>query len=118
MSNFFQRFINLMIGNFLCALGIVITMKANLGFAPWEVFHWGVGNAIGMSIGHASILVSLIISITVVLLREKLGLGTILNLILVGIYIDIFNWNYWTIYYMIKCVIAIYQTNNKWEDSK
>jgi len=79
-----------MIGNFLCALGIVTTMKANLGFAPWEVFHWGVGKTLGMSIGHASIIVSLIISVTVVLLGEKLGLGTILNLILVGIYIDIF----------------------------
>lgn len=89
MENFFKRFVNLLIGLFLYALGIVITMKANLGFAPWEVFHWGIGKSIGITIGSVSILTGLIICVLVVLIGEKLGLGTILNMILIGVFIDL-----------------------------
>ncbi|MBC9785447.1 hypothetical protein H1S01_13120 [Heliobacterium chlorum] len=89
MDNYLKRFIHLLIGLFLYAIGVVITMKANLGFAPWEVFHWGVGNTIGMTIGNVSILTGLFICVLVVLMGEKLGLGTILNMILIGVFIDL-----------------------------
>lgn len=89
MINFFKRFIYLLVGLFLYALGIVITMKSNLGFAPWEVFHSGIGKTIGMTIGNVSILTGLLICIIVVLMGEKLGLGTILNMILIGVFIDL-----------------------------
>lgn len=89
MNNFFRRFLYLLIGLFLYALGIVITMKANLGFAPWEVFHWGIGKTIGMTIGNVSILTGLLICVIVILMGEKLGLGTILNMILIGVFIDL-----------------------------
>lgn len=80
--------LKLLFGLFLYALGIVITMKANLGFAPWEVFHQGVSNTIGLSIGKVSILTGFVICILVVLSGEKLGLGTILNMFLIGIFMD------------------------------
>jgi uncharacterized protein len=64
-------------------------MKANLGFAPWEVFHWGIGKNIGMTIGSVSILTGLVICVLVILMGEKLGLGTILNMILIGVFIDL-----------------------------
>lgn len=92
MNVFFMRVINLLIGLFLYALGIVITMKANLGFAPWEVFHWGIGATIGMTIGNVSILTGLLICVVVVIMREKLGLGTVLNMILIGVFIDLILW--------------------------
>lgn len=81
--------VKLLFGLFLYALGIVITMKANLGFAPWEVFHQGVSNTIGLSIGKVSILTGFVICILVALMGEKLGLGTILNMFLIGIFMDI-----------------------------
>lgn len=92
MRAFFIRLMNLLIGLFLYALGIVITMKANLGFAPWDVFHWGIGDAIGITIGNASILTGLLICIVVVLMGEKLGLGTVLNMILIGVFTDLILW--------------------------
>ncbi|NLO55865.1 MAG: hypothetical protein GX108_02230, partial [Thermovirga sp.] len=61
MKGFYKRFANLIFGLFLYALGIAITMKANLGYAPWDVFHQGISNMIGITIGNASILVGLII---------------------------------------------------------
>ena len=89
MKIFLIRFINTIIGLFLYALGIVVTIKANIGFAPWDVFHIGIANTLGLSIGTVSILVGMILIIIVILLGEKIGLGTILNMLLIGIFIDI-----------------------------
>lgn len=86
--DFFRRLGKLLLGLFLFALGIVLTMKANLGFGPWEVFHQGISLKIGMSIGNVSILTGLLICVLVVLAGEKLGLGTILNMVLIGVFMD------------------------------
>jgi len=75
-------------GLFLFALGIVMTMNANLGFAPWDVFHKGMSNVLSISIGNASILLGLLICVIVALAGEKLGVGTILNMVLIGIFLD------------------------------
>jgi len=79
----------LLIGLFFYASGIVITIKANIGYAPWDVFHVGLANRTGLSIGTISILVGLLIVTTVTILKEKLGLGTILNMLFIGLFIDI-----------------------------
>ena len=76
-------------GLFLYALGIVITMKANVGFAPWEVFHAGIAKTTGLTIGSVSIFIGLIIIIIVMILKEQVGIGTILNMLLIGIFMDI-----------------------------
>ncbi|NCA99294.1 MAG: hypothetical protein EOM70_07965 [Clostridia bacterium] len=83
------RFINLIWGLFLFAVGIVLTMKANIGFAPWDVLHSGLSERTGISFGTISILIGLLICVLVVLLGEKLGLGTVLNMVLIGSFIDL-----------------------------
>lgn len=92
MANFIKRFIKLMLGLFLYSLGIVITMQANIGFASWEVFHKGISNISGISIGQVTIIVGLIICIIVVLMGEKLGFGTISNMLFIGIFIDLIKY--------------------------
>jgi uncharacterized membrane protein YczE len=67
-----------------------MTIKANIGYAPWDVFHVGLTITTGLSIGTMSILVGLALAIIVLILGEKLGLGTVLNIILIGIFIDFF----------------------------
>jgi uncharacterized membrane protein YczE len=89
MLHFSSRILRLLLGLLLYSLGIVITMKANIGYAPWDVFHVGASNVIGLSIGITSILAGIIIGIITILLGEKLGLGTILNMLLIGIFLDI-----------------------------
>ncbi|SHN65698.1 YczE/YyaS/YitT family protein [Desulfitobacterium chlororespirans] len=84
-----KRLMYLFLGTFLLSLGIVMTMKANLGYAPWDVFHRGTADTVGMTIGNVSIVASLVISIIVVLLGEKLGIGTIFNIFAIGIYMDL-----------------------------
>jgi len=71
------------------ALGIVMMINADIGYAPWEVFHVGLANAIGLTIGVTSIIAGIIIVLIVTILGEKLGLGTIASMILTGVFIDI-----------------------------
>ncbi|MCL2765660.1 MAG: hypothetical protein FWD40_10335 [Treponema sp.] len=84
------RFLYLVVGLFFYALGIIITIKANIGYSPWDVFHVGIVNNTGLSLGIISILVGLVILVIVTLLKEKLGLGSIFNMVLIGLFIDIF----------------------------
>ncbi|MBK5251535.1 MAG: hypothetical protein JJE29_02685 [Peptostreptococcaceae bacterium] len=84
-----MRLLRLLWGLFLYSLGIVFTLKANIGYAPWEVFHVGFANTAGISIGTASIITGLAVGILSIMLGEKLGLGTILNMVLIGVFLDV-----------------------------
>ena len=88
MKSFVLRIINMLFGLFLYALGIVLALNANIGYAPWEVFHVGLAVQTGLSIGVASIVAGIAIVIIVTLCREKLGFGTLASMILTGVFID------------------------------
>ena len=90
IKSFLARFFSMVFGLMLYALGIVITIKANIGYAPWDVFHVGVANRVGLSIGTISILTGFFIVIIVTFLGEKLGFGTIANMLLIGLFMDLF----------------------------
>jgi len=75
-------------GLFLFAFGIFFTIKANIGYAPWDVFHAGLSDKIGLSFGIISIIVGFFLMIVVTLLKEKFGLGTIFNTIFIGLFLD------------------------------
>lgn len=77
------------IGLFLFALGIVLTLRANIGFAPWDVFHVGIANTLGLTIGTVSIAVGLILIIVIMLMGEKIGFGTVWNMLLIGLFLDL-----------------------------
>ncbi len=89
MKSFYMRLLRLLCGLFLYSLGIVFTLKANIGYAPWEVFHVGFATTAGISIGTASIITGLVIGILSIMLGEKLGLGTVLNMVLIGVFLDV-----------------------------
>ena len=89
MKHFFIRVLNMIIGLMLFALGIAVTIKANIGYAPWDVFHAGLANIFGFSFGLSTIIVGIMLVIIVMLFKERIGFGTILNMILIGTFIDI-----------------------------
>lgn len=80
--------IRLFLGLFLYAVGIVMTINANLGLAPWDIFHQGITLKLGITMGQASIGAGLVIIIFNSLLREKLGWGTLCNMYFIGIFMD------------------------------
>ncbi len=83
------RLLNMLLGLVLYAIGIVLTIKAGIGYAPWEVFHVGLSGVTGLSIGAASIIAGVVIVIIVTAFGEKLGLGTVASMVLTGVFIDI-----------------------------
>ena len=81
-----------MIGFIFLSLGIMLTKRSALGMSPWGVFHEGLSNSTGLSFGVITQLIGLIILlISVIFLKTKIGLGTILNVLLVGLFIDLFD---------------------------
>lgn len=91
MASFFFRLTKTMFGFVLFAIGIMLMIQANIGYAPWDVFHVGLAKTLGITIGMASISTGFVIIILCLFLRETLGLGTILNMFFVGFFVDIIN---------------------------
>lgn len=91
---FLKNLLRLVLGLLLYALGIVLSINANLGVAPWDTFHQGLSSLINITFGQASIAVGFIIVLLNLYLKEKIGIGTILNMVLIGVFIDlIFSYN-------------------------
>lgn len=94
MSRLVQKLIRLFIGLFLYAVGIVLTINANLGLSPWDVFHQGCTYLIGITMGQATIAVGVVIVIANVVLGERLGWGTLFNMIFIGVFMDLIMLNH------------------------
>lgn len=86
---YFKRLLKLSGGLLLFGVGTVFTISTNLGFSPWQVFHKGLSNVTGLTLGQASISVGLIIIIINAIFKENMGIGTILDMIIVGVVVDV-----------------------------
>ena len=84
----FKRYTRLFIGLLFYSVGIVFTIHANLGLAPWDALHSGLSQMFGIPFGQISILVGLIILIATYQLKESIGIGTITNIVVIGLLID------------------------------
>jgi uncharacterized membrane protein YczE len=86
-----SKWLVFLIGLLIMAFGIVLMIKADIGSAPWDVFHIGLYKQIGLSIGTWSIIVGFfILFITSLLSKEWPQLGAFLNMLLVGIFIYLY----------------------------
>ena len=88
------KFVKMIIGFCFCAIGIVMTINATLGLSPWDVLHEGIYKITGITMGNASIIVGTMVVVVNILLKENLGWGTIINMILVGILMDVLMLNH------------------------
>jgi uncharacterized membrane protein YczE len=80
-----RRFPPLVAGLLIIGFSISISVRAQLGLAPWDVFHQGVAKAFGLSIGVVVVLVGLVVLLAWIPLRQHLGLGTVLNTLSIGL---------------------------------
>ena len=84
-----RRLPRLLFGLVLCGLGIASMVAGDLGLGPWDVLHQGISNRTGIPIGTVNILVGLGVLTLWLPLRERPGLGTILNAVVIGVVIDL-----------------------------
>ncbi|MGI5838669.1 MAG: YczE/YyaS/YitT family protein [bacterium] len=93
MSKTILRIARLMTGLFLYAAGVVLTINANLGLAPWDVFNQGLSRLLGITMGQANISVGVLLVVLDSLLGERLGWGTLCNMVFIGMFMDILMLN-------------------------
>jgi uncharacterized membrane protein YczE len=82
------RLPRLILGLVLCGVGIGAMVQADLGLGPWDVLHQGVADRTGISIGVVTVAVGMVVLLGWIPLRERLGVGTVLNAILIGLTVD------------------------------
>ena len=80
----------LFFGLTLFGLGEALLIVSNLGVTPWTVFAEGVAKNLNISIGLATFLVSISILILWIPLKQKIGIGTVSNAIIIAVTIDLF----------------------------
>ena len=84
-----KTLIYLIFGLILFGLGETLLVTANIGASPWFVLHQGLSFKSGYSIGVTTFIVSIIVLFFWIPLKQKPGIGTILNTILISIVIDL-----------------------------
>jgi uncharacterized membrane protein YczE len=82
------RLPRLLTGLVLCGLGISLMIAADLGLAPWDVLHQGISERTGIPIGTVAILVGFVLLLAWLPLHEKYGVGTLCNVVIIGLVID------------------------------
>ena len=88
----FRAYVQLLSGLILCGFAVAAMVRANLGLGPWDVFHQGMAQKTGISLGMVFTLTSLVVLTLWIPLRQKPGIGTVANMILVGIATDVGLW--------------------------
>lgn len=85
----FIKFVLLMLGLFMCAVGILLAIHSGLGVSPWDSFHLGIAKHTNLSLGQVSQLVGVAIIVIDILMKQMPGRGTVLNMYFVGFFIDL-----------------------------
>jgi uncharacterized membrane protein YczE len=84
-----RRIVQLIIGLVLFGVGIGLMLQSGLGVPPWDVLHQGLARRFGLTVGLWSIIVSVVVLLLWLPLRQPYGLGTLLNAIIIGVIIDL-----------------------------
>jgi uncharacterized membrane protein YczE len=84
-----RRLINLYLGLVLFGVGIALMVRSNLGLSSWDVFHQGVAERTGLGLGTVVILSSVLVLALWIPLHQRPGLGTVSNVIVVGLAVDL-----------------------------
>lgn len=84
-----RRVPRLLFGLVLCGLGIASMVAGDLGLGPWDVLHQGIAERTGIPIGTVTIGVGALVMLLWLPLRERPGLGTLVNVVLIGVVIDL-----------------------------
>ena len=82
-----RRLPRLVVGLTLFGFGIAMMVLSNLGLSPWEVFHQGISIRTGIPLGTVGIITGALVLVLWLPLGERPGIGTLANVVLIGIVI-------------------------------
>ena len=84
-----RRLSQLMLGLFLYGWSMAMMVRANLGLDPWDVFHYGLATHVPLSFGQVTIAVGALVLLLWIPLRQRPGIGTLLNIVVIGLCADL-----------------------------
>ena len=84
-----RRVSQLLVGLWLYGTAMALFIRAELGLDPWDVFHYGVQQHVGWSFGTIVIVVGGLVLLLWIPLRQWPGLGTVMNVFVIGIATDV-----------------------------
>jgi len=84
-----RRLPALVLGLVLFGVGSGMSVQSAQGLSPWHIFHEGIAERTPLTIGTAVILTGAIVLIATVALREPIGIGTVLNVLMIGPSLDL-----------------------------
>ena len=79
----------LCLGLIFFGFGEGLLIVSGVGASPWNVLHQGISASLGLSVGTVAFLVSFLVLLLWYFLDQKIGLGTIINFIIIAIMIDV-----------------------------
>jgi len=85
-----RRVTQLYAGLLVFAFGEALIVRASLGVIPWDVLHQGLVRQLGLTIGTWSIIIGAVVLLLWIPLRERPGLGTVSNVLVIGAALDVF----------------------------
>src|SRR3954447_12392025 len=85
-----RRLPQLYAGLVLYGLSIALMVRGHLGVAPWDVLHSGLAKHLPLTLGEALVVVSFLVMLLWIPLREVPGIGTISNAVVIGVSADAF----------------------------
>lgn len=88
-ERFPERLLRCLVGLGLFGFGIALFLESHLGVPPWDVFHKGVADKLDVSIGVVIIATGVVLLLLWIPLRQRPGLGTILNALEIGLVVDL-----------------------------
>src|ERR1700752_1945774 len=92
MRNVTLRGLALLVGLSGYGFSMAVMVRAGLGLDPWDVFHQGLTHHTGMTIGTASAVVGVAVLLAWIPLRNRPGIGTIANIIVIAVTVDAGLW--------------------------
>lgn len=84
-----RRLVQLYAGLVLYGLSMGLMVEAGLGLDPWDVLHQGVAERTPLSIGMVTIAVGALVLLAWIPLRQRPGIGTISNIVVIGLVMDV-----------------------------
>ncbi|MFB7876105.1 YitT family protein [Nocardia sp. NPDC056064] len=87
-----RRLVALYAGLWLYGTSMAVMIRAGLGLDPWDVFHQGVAAHVPLSFGVVTALTGLAVLLAWIPLRQRPGLGTVSNVVVIAVAVDVGLW--------------------------
>ena len=92
LTRILLEWLRIIAGLIVFSFGVHLTIFANIGLAPWDCLGMGIANHTPLNYGMSMTLIAVTVLIIDILLKERIGFGTIIDAFLTGSFIQVFNY--------------------------